>query len=910
MLQLFVIALLFLKALSQDKVIFNYMSESEVLVTADNRIRGARNRTPKDFILGGLFPIHASAEGGGECGEVRLERGLERMEAMLYSIDAINSDSTLLPNLTLGYDIRDTCSAENIGLDETVDLLITGSQLDLESCTRSRNSNGSFVTDTPTSAIIGAAGSRVSVPVASLVRLFATPQVSYASSSALLSNRDRYGFFHRTIPPDNLQARAMIDIVLHFNWTYVSTIYSLNTYGQPGIEAFKSLAEQKGICIDVDRGIEDVFVQTDFDKLANLLLESKANIVVLFTSQDNAQSLFKSIDSLKTQRKFMWIASDSWARSTSVSSDFSHIVSGLIGFVPFTRHLSGFHEYFSNLTINSNTRNPWFPEFFKAVSNSSAGNDSSVPLLNSSYEQGNFVPLVVDSVYTVAHALHNFMLDCEVWFSNNRTCLNPDYSLNGTILLSYIQQSNFTSPTGNKIIFDNEGNVEGIYEILNYHSHGEFQSVGVWNSTLTDTGKSLLELNHSVSFQFGVLEDGTVINNPPESHCTKCKPGHIRREVQSSCCGFCEPCLGQYYSSSLQSENCSKCSDFSWGNNPINGNKECIQLEGSYLKYSHPYSIIIMIVAIVGFLPVIFTIVMYAVNWNSVIVKSSGREQMITLLVGVALSLLSPFFFVSPPGQVICGIQRWMLWTSFSVMFCALFVKVVRVARIFLELKKGSATRVRFTEPKYQILFTLALISVQWVLLIFSTGLFQPDVQRDVRLDTAEPHSTPVLLHTCTAEHTIMLVLSVAYQTLLIILCTILGIISFKYPENFNEAKYIAFCSFSVLVIWVAFVITYFATQTAKEYQGIVLSLAVVMTGYAVFATMFGHKLYLMIARPEASSGKSATGTDGPNALTEITGISRKEIWKGNREESTDNGQNGRVFFLLFYRSDVKVYVS
>ena len=56
----------------------------EIVSTADGRIRAVRRRNDADFVLGGLFPVHDNDEDGSRCGEVRKERGVERMEAMLY----------------------------------------------------------------------------------------------------------------------------------------------------------------------------------------------------------------------------------------------------------------------------------------------------------------------------------------------------------------------------------------------------------------------------------------------------------------------------------------------------------------------------------------------------------------------------------------------------------------------------------------------------------------------------------------------------------------------------------------------------------------------------------------------------------------------------------------------------------
>ena len=43
--------------------------------------------------------------------------------------------------------------------------------------------------------------------MANLLRLFKIPQISYASTSAALSDKGRFEFFARTVPPDNLQVR-------------------------------------------------------------------------------------------------------------------------------------------------------------------------------------------------------------------------------------------------------------------------------------------------------------------------------------------------------------------------------------------------------------------------------------------------------------------------------------------------------------------------------------------------------------------------------------------------------------------------------------------------------------------------------------------------------------------------------
>ena len=880
-------------------VVFNYGTPSDILNSTDGRIRGARNREGKAFVLGGLFPIH-SDEGGGRCGAVREERGLERMEAMLFAIDKINSDPTLLKDLQIGYDIRDTCNSENIGLDETIDLIITGSQLDIESCQSAATISGmgingtidddgmSFVLPSPTVGLVGAASSQVSVPVASLARLFQMPQVSYASSSAILSNRDRYGFFYRTIPPDNLQARAMIDILLRFNWTYVSTIYARNPYGEPGIDEFQRLANKDGICIDLNEGIEEDYSPSQYNDLVRRLMESQANVVVIFASQDIAEEILTRLSNTTNSTRFQFIASDAWARSINVVHQANETAAGLFGIVPLTEHVDEFQEYFSHLTIESNRRNPWFSEFYKAFANCTlegTGASDTQPCAKNRnitqlprYQQGNFIPLVLDAVYTFAMALNSFLLEnCDTshftWFPNNRTCAGQKRELNGSALLQYISRVNVkNNVTGNKIMFDNQGNVESMYEILNYQARPStdgdtsarfeysFQRVGMWDSSVVnDSNLEALDLSRGQPVQFGInnASNGTltIASRAVTSQCSVCTLGQYRRVGQSDCCGFCDPCMENTYANSTTAKECLRCPNGTWGNNPANGSTECVPIPESFLSYSHPYSIVIVIVAIFGLTLVLATAIIFAIFWKTPVVKSSGREQMILLLIGIACSFALAFVFVAPPHPAVCAIQRIGLWFSFSLIFGSLMVKIVRVARIFL--RKVNLSRPRFTEPIYQVLFTFCIVVIQLLIVLVSLLVTNPDIVSTLRRNANMPSELPQLIITCVPDNVIFLVLSVGYETIVIIVATILGGLSFKYPENFNEAKYIAFCMFAILVIWIAFIITFFATQSTQEFQNIAVSLAVVMSGFAVLICIFGPKIFIVLFQPNKNTTDS-----------------------------------------------------
>lgn len=75
-----------------------------------------------DLVLGGLMMVH-SREDSVTCGAVMPQGGVQALEAMLYTLDRVNSDKTLLPNITLGAHILDDCDKDTYGLEMAVDFI-------------------------------------------------------------------------------------------------------------------------------------------------------------------------------------------------------------------------------------------------------------------------------------------------------------------------------------------------------------------------------------------------------------------------------------------------------------------------------------------------------------------------------------------------------------------------------------------------------------------------------------------------------------------------------------------------------------------------------------------------------------------------------------------------------------------
>ena len=826
------------------------------LVCGDKRIRGFRDAVDKDFVLGGLFPVHF----GTDCMDLRQERGLERLEAMLFAIDRINNDKILLPNLTIGYDVRDTCSEETIGIDEALDMIVRSGSLTVDTdtsmeCVRAGNLS------TRMSGIVGAAASSVTTPTATLLglRLFQSPLVSYASSSAALSNKMLYEYFLRTFPPDSFQADAIIDLITYFGWEYVNVIFNDNTYGEPGTDAFRKGAKERGICIDYDRGIiqEEIIGPEMFSQAINEtvsgLLNSTARVVLAFTDEPTIVSLFEELRERNSKRQFVWIASDAWAGSNVIRDNFLDIANGTFGFQAHTEEVKEFDDYFSQLTPSTNMRDPFFREYHEFFCNENGtdcpnGNVTSHP----SYSQGNVVPLIIDAVYVFAHALQNFLdNNCDQplrWDRATQQCDGMKNVLNGENLLGYIFNVTFNGIQKRNVSFDENGDPRSIaYEILhlqvNENGGGKYVPVGIWDSLNSD---GALQVN------------GSIQSNITYSRCSRpCMGGKIRRITNPNCasCFQCIPCVGPTYSANSSNTECNTCPNNHWGNNPLSGSTHCVPVEVRHLDFSSGWSITSVCIASITLIILGVITAIFALTWKSPVVKSSGREQMVMLLTGIGICCILTFVIVAPPSTAVCVFQRIGVWFCFSLMFGALLVKIVRVARIFYSIK-SSAKRPPFTDPKHQVMFTAIIVAGQLILVVIGLGVDPPLVDRDPKeVITSSGQQTgdaPVIIETCQQPHAAILVLSLIYNAAIIVGCTILGLMTRRFPENFNEARHVMFTSFTLVVVWVLFAPLYLYTE--NEFQTGVLALGVVLSAIALMTGVFFPRIFIIVYQREKNT--------------------------------------------------------
>ena len=130
----------------------------------------------------------------------------------------VNANQSILPNITIGYQIRDSCWFAPVALEQTIEFI--GNSV-LTSGDTTSNTTG---TRSRLAAIIGPGDSSITMQTHNILQLFEMPQIGYSATARQLSDKEKFKYFTRVIASDTQQAQAIVDIIRQFKWSYVATI--------------------------------------------------------------------------------------------------------------------------------------------------------------------------------------------------------------------------------------------------------------------------------------------------------------------------------------------------------------------------------------------------------------------------------------------------------------------------------------------------------------------------------------------------------------------------------------------------------------------------------------------------------------------------------------------------------------
>ncbi|KAL0962669.1 hypothetical protein UPYG_G00343730 [Umbra pygmaea] len=634
-----------------------------------------------------------------------------------------------------------------------------------------------------------------------------------------------------------------------------------------------------GVCIAQSLKIPREPKPGEFDKIIMRLLEtSNARAVIMFANEDDIRRVLDAAKRNNQTGHFLWVASDSWGSKISPVIGQEKVAEGAITIMPKRASVDAFDRYFRSRSLSNNRRNVWFAEFWEENFGCKLGMHGKRPGSpkkctglekvgrDSGYEQEGKVQFVMDAVYAMAHALHR--MHRELCYGYPGLCPKMA-TIDGKELLSHIRAVNFNGSAGTPVLFNENGDAPGRYDIFQYQnnrSNRGYRVIGTWTNKL--------------DLKVGLMQWWASDRFFPVSVCSvPCQMGERKKIVKGvPCCWHCERCEGYQFQASEFS--CKLCP---YNQRPDDTRTGCQDIPIIKLEWHSPWAVVPVFISMLGIIATTFVIVTFVRYNDTPIVRASGREMSYVLLTGIFLCYAITFLMIAAPDVGVCSFRRIFLGLGMCFSYAALLTKTNRIHRIFEQGKK-SVTAPRFISPASQLVITFSLISVQ-LLGVFVWFVIDPphtfvdyDEQR-----TQDPAAARGVLKCDISD--LSLICSLGYSILLMVTCTVYAIKTRGVPETFNEAKPIGFTMYTTCIIWLAFIPIFFGTAQSAErmyIQTTTLTISLSLSASVSLGMLYMPKVYVIIFHPEQNvpkrkrsfkaivtaatmSGKLQKGGDRPN---------------------------------------------
>ncbi|XP_020376617.2 extracellular calcium-sensing receptor-like [Rhincodon typus] len=781
------------------------------------------------------------------------------MQTMIFAIEEINRSKTLLPNITLGYEIYDDCSTSAIALKAALALL-NGKEERIEHPECKGSSN--------VAAIIGCDISTSSIAAATTIGTFRIPMVSYFSTCSCLSDKQEYPTFFRMIPSDKYQSKLLADLVNTFGWNWIGTIRSNTDYGNFGMRTFIEEAQKHGICI----AYSESFYRTDpaekIRKIVQVIKEATTKVVVGFLHGGDMRVLIKEI-LRQNITGIQWIGSEGWVTEDIFSpEERGRFLIGAIG--PTTRRteIDGLRDYLVKIHPSRFPDSIFVKKFWETVFSCTLTNGETTMTGSSAFQvqpcTGNehldglenaYLPAIMDgssyhvykAVYAVAHALDD-MLSCEEGngpFMNN-TCAHI-LSFEPWQLLHYLQSVNFTAKNGEIVHFDANGDPVPTYELVNLQMNLEgsiaIVNIGYYEGSAPEGQELVLNIGDIVWSSTG--------KQIPRALCSEpCPPGtrKVSRKGQPTCCFDCAECADGEISNITDSTDCVKCPLEYWSNQQKD---RCIPKKIEFLSFQEVLGYVLVALALVGVCLALGAAAVFFQFRETPIVRANNSELSFLLLFALTLCFLCSLIFIGKPTGWSCMLRRTAFGIVFVLCISCILGKTILVVIAF-KASLPNNNLMNWFGPMQQRLGVFGLTFLQGLICTIWLIVSPPHPMKNMT------YYRNVIILECDMGSLKAFYFVSSYIGTLSTVCFLLAFLARKLPDNFNDAKYITFSMLIFCAVWITFIPAY--VSSPGKYTVAVEVFAIWASSFGLLICIFAPKCYIILLKPENNTKKNVMG--------------------------------------------------
>ncbi|XP_069463326.1 extracellular calcium-sensing receptor-like [Ambystoma mexicanum] len=776
---------------------------------------------------------------------------------MAFAIEEINKNPNLLPNITLGFRIHDSCMIIARSL-EGILWMLTGQEEPIPNyqCWRNR----------PPAAFIGDATSTRSIIMAQILGLYRYPQISYYASSPLLSDRNQFPSFFRTIPSDDYQSRGLAQLVLHFGWTWVGLLADDDDYGQQGIRLLQEELARAGACVAFSENILTSRADKNAFHIVQVIKQSTANAIIIFSGD-----LTRIVEEMLRQNVTgkICVATEGWSTSARLSVEkYSEILTGTIGFAIHSGRMPGFEEYLISLQPSSTPDPKFLQELWEesygckfqhgpGISLNVLHNDTVLcpepeklekrQLSPSSDTAFGFPYKIYSAVYAIALSLQDLSICVPQGGPFQRGTCADIRKFQPWQLLHYIKKVHLQEKVGPGPFFDDHGNPPAQYDIINWQrsTHGTLKQVKVGGyDSSAPPGETFIINATTIRWIAGGPQVPTSVCSP------SCPPGSrkLAKEGEPICCFLCLPCSQGEISNETDSNECSMCP---WNQWPNQNQDHCIPKIIEFLEYNDPLGAMLAATSIISSLIPVVVLALFVHYRNSPIVKANNINISYVLLISLTLCFLCSMAFIGYPTPEKCLLRQVAFGIIFALCISCILSKTIMVVIAFNATKPNSDLK-RWVTPTLSYMLIVVCSLIQVILCVSWTIISPPFTQYNVVSTTGK------LIVECNEGSTIAFWFMLGYLGVLATVSFIVAFLARKLPDSFNEAKFITFSMLAFLSVWLSFIPAYLSTK--GKYMVAMEIFAILSSSISLVSCIFFPKCYIILFKSEMNTKEYLMG--------------------------------------------------
>ncbi|XP_053360588.1 taste receptor type 1 member 1-like [Clarias gariepinus] len=740
--------------------------------------------------------------------------GYQMFQVMRFAVEQINNSTTILPNISLGYEIFDYC-LYNQNFPSILEMISDNGRINVSAKDSKHNVIG----------LIGPYDSSAALAILPLFTMDLIPMISYASSSYDLSEKWLYPSFLRTVPTNQDIIMVILELIQQFEWNWVAFISSDDSYSQNGLKLFHSNIKATSICLAFSSVIT---LNSNYTDILRKIESLSINVIIVFTLEDTARAFIKAAIKINIRDK-VWIAGDAWSMDAEIST-YPGIgqIGTIFGITAATLNLPEFDEFVYQTRLRGENNDCVNCEDIAKCSqvcdDCMKQNPEDIIKENPTYSF-----FIQAAVYTFAYALHH-MLNCSMMGCSPAQDIPPH------VVLRNVRQTNFTLQN----------------QYIRYNQNGDppaSLAVALWRPDenpfflVVATYKTQPVVKFTLNKQLVPwFENGTA----PFSNCSvECETGY--RRIQTSvhkCCFQCKKCLAQtYINTTADAYTCTPCEEGYWSDEK---STICKKRTIVYLHLKDPLCILFLVCAVALIVISIGLIILFGINYNTPVVKSAGGNMCLLMLCCLILANIGVFSYFGVPDPVNCALRNVFFIFFYTICLCCMGVRSFQIVCVFKIAAQFPDVYHWWMKNNGQWLcikvysFIQLVACVIWIL----TGRPKP------YNDSASFNDQIIL--TCDMGSLVTSTLAWCCLWFLSVVCFCFSYMGKDLPKSYNEAKPITFSLLVFYLGWIAYFTAYIVFRGA--YIQLFNAVAQLSSSYGIIFSFYMPKAYIIVFQPRKNT--------------------------------------------------------